>query len=79
MANRTKTSKAAYFGRRCEVKEIFAAGAHGEREIRRRWIDDADGCNGGYPAGTITSTTVTGNPLKGTFQTLIEHHIVEEF
>jgi len=47
MANKTKTQKVTYFGRRCEVKTIFAAGTHGEREIRNRWIDSADERNGG--------------------------------
>jgi len=79
MANKTKTQKVTYFGRRCEVKTIFAAGTHGEREIRNRWIDSADERNGGFAAGTLTSTTVTGNPLKGTFRILVERHVIEEF
>lgn len=73
------TRQATYFGRRAEVKEIRHAGAHGQREVRMRWIDDADPKNGGYKAGTITSKTVTGNMLKGTFATLVPIHVITEF
>lgn len=73
-----KTQTVTYFGRRCEVTTILLAGKHGERVIRHRWIDQADERNGSYPAGTVTSRTVTGNPLKGTFRTLVECHIVQD-
>jgi len=73
------TRRVTYLGSRCDVKEIRQAGANGEREFRMRWVDAADPRNGGYPAGTITSKTVTGNALKGTLATLIDTHIVEEF
>lgn len=74
-----KIHQVTYQGARAEVKEIREAGAHGEREVRIRWIDQATPANGSYPAGTVTSHTVTGNPLKGTFQTLIAKHVVQEF
>lgn len=79
MASKDRVQKVTYFGRRAEVKTILVAGAHGEREIRIRWIDAADERNGGHPAGTVTSRTVTGNMLKGTFKTLVEAHTVEVF
>lgn len=70
---------ATYFGRRAQVKEIRQAGAHGVREIRMHWIDDADPKNGGYPAGTITSKTIKGNALTGTLVTLVPVHVITEF
>jgi len=71
--------KVTYLGQRAEVKEIREAGADGEREYRTRWIDPAIGQPVEYPAGTITSHTVTGNMRRGTFRTLIPQHVVTEF
>lgn len=76
---KTIARKATYLGRRCEVKEIRQAGMYGEREIRIRWIDDADPKNGGWAAGTIVSKTITGNILKGTLRVLVKDHAVDQF
>jgi hypothetical protein len=79
MTKTMPTRQATYLGRRCEVKEIRQAGMYGEREIRIHWIDAADPKNGGWPAGSIVSKTITGNILKGTDRELVAPHLVDEF
>lgn len=76
MASSPKTRKVTYFGRRAEVTEIREAGPTGVREIRVRWIDDADERNGGHPAGTVTSRTIKGDFNKGTGVVLIDTHVI---
>lgn len=78
MAKATTTRQVTYLGRRAMVKTIYKAGEHGEREFRILHVDEADPQNGGWPAGTVTSRTVIGNALKGTFKTLIAEHAVDE-
>lgn len=76
MASKTTTRKVTYLGRRAEVTEIRTGGPTSEREVQTRWIDDAHERNGGYPAGTVTSRTITGNFTKGTGVVLVETHVI---
>lgn len=70
------TRKVAYFGRKAEITEIRTAGPASEREIRTRWIDDADERNGGHEAGTVTSRTIKGDFNRGTGVILVAEHVV---
>lgn len=74
-----KTYTGTWLGRRAECKELRQSGAAGVREIRTRWIDDAHENNGGYPAGTITSTTISGDFTRGTGKVINPVHVVSEF
>lgn len=79
MAIKTITRKTTYLGVPAEVKEIRQAGPTGEREVRVKWLATATGQAIEYPAGTITSRTITGTERKGTFRTLVAEHIVDAF
>lgn len=76
---RTKTEDVTYLGRRARVVTDFhtkSRSANGLRTVTTTWIDDADERNGGYAAGTTTSTTVRGDGRTSDFERVTPLHVV---
>jgi hypothetical protein len=61
VARITRPHSGTYFGRRVLMAEALESGPLGTRTVFTYRIDDAHPRNGGYPAGTLTATTIRGD------------------